>query len=173
MFLISKAWVEGNLTHDAEWKQFSEDRGVLTFSVAINHTVRAGTDEQRNLVGFLKCKMFFNKRPDWASKYVKGQCVSAAGQLVPENWTDSNGKARSILVLQVEQCHMINIPKSDDAPRTKEKPKAATPSTEEIVKAVLAAMQVRGKEAAKVSQASALVEEGEPDTTVEVGEIAF
>lgn len=169
MFLINNVCIVGYLTHDAEWRQFSEERGVLTFSLAINHTSRPGTSQERKLVGFLRCKMFFPQEPTWGERYVKGQAVAVSGKLIPENWEAKDGTQKKELVVLVDQCHLVNIPKSDDAPREK-KPKVSSSSErDEIVKAVLAALG-RGKEAAK---APAPVEEGEPDTTVEVGEIAF
>ena len=119
----------GNLTKDAEMKNFGNERGVVNMTVASNRHVKG-----ESVATFVEVK-FFGKveRLTKILPYLtKGNKVAGAGDLVQENWTVTapNGEAqnRSKLVINVTNIELVGGNSGNNAVQPAQQP-AQQPAT--------------------------------------------
>lgn len=114
---LNRVELTGNLTRDSETKYTSGGLAILSFSIAVNRSVKDG-DGWKQEASFFDCKAF-GKIAEWRSGLTKGQAVLVAGELRQERW-EKDGQSHSKVVIIAEALEKLQIDKKGDAPARQE-----------------------------------------------------
>ena len=123
---VNVAAISGNLTRDAELRMTQSGAAVLSFSVAVNDSVRdPQTGQYEDRASFIDCVMFGQRAQSVAPYLRKGTFVSAQGSLSWSQWQDRDtGKNRSKVEVRVRE---INFPQQMQPNRQAAQPQAYAP----------------------------------------------
>ena len=117
----------GNLTRDAELKNTASGTSILSFSVAVNDTVKSN-GEWTDRANYIDCVMF-GTRAESLSKFLhKGIKVAVIGKL---HWSsyEKDGKKRSKIDIYVETVELLT-PKQNGS---QNEPQSQTDLNDEII----------------------------------------
>lgn len=129
---LSTATIVGNLGHDPEIQETSNNTQVAHFSVAVNRS-RQGQDETM----WVRCTAWA-KLADIAGQYLhKGNPVCVVGNIWLDEYTGRDGAARSRLELTVRELVLLGSrsgqePDSAPVPAPAPTPAAPAPSPQPI-----------------------------------------
>jgi single-strand DNA-binding protein len=110
---LNHVQITGNLTRDSETKYTPGGLAILTFSLAVNRSVKQG-DGWKQEASFFDCKAF-GKIAEWRSGLTKGQAVLVAGELRQERW-EKDGQSHSKVVIVAETVEKLQIDKKGEKP---------------------------------------------------------
>jgi single-strand DNA-binding protein len=92
---LNQVILQGNLVDDP--RVMGEENNVARFSIAVNN----GFGDRRTTT-FVDCVGFGNQAGVIGKHLTKGKQVIVRGQLVPNDWTDSEGNKRTKLEVRLE-----------------------------------------------------------------------
>lgn len=111
---INRTTLSGNLTRDAELRQFEDSASILTFGMAWNERRRKpGTDEWDEIPQFIDCVVFGNRAEGLAPYLAKGTKVALDGRLHFGQWETEDGTRHSKHELIVNEIEFLSA-RSDD-----------------------------------------------------------
>jgi len=91
----------GRVTKDAEVRTTTQDKKVVSFSVAINDSYRNKQGERVELTSYFDCSYWLS--PNVAKLLTKGSSVELTGRVSVRAWTDKDGELRSGLNFHTAQ----------------------------------------------------------------------
>lgn len=95
---INTSTLIGRLTKDAELHMFSEETGVIQFTLAFNTTTKKD-GKFEDVANFIKCKHFGKNMSKLNEMLTKGKQVSVSGYLAQESWEKDGHKNSTILII--------------------------------------------------------------------------
>ena len=105
---LNRVQITGNLTRDSETKYPQGGLAILSFSLAVNRSVKQG-DGWKQEASFFDVKAF-GKIAEWRSGLTKGQPVLVAGELRQERW-EKDGQQHSKVVIVADTVEKLQIDK--------------------------------------------------------------
>ena len=91
---LNKVIIAGNLTQDPELRQTQSGKSVVTFTVAVNRSVKNDDNTYRQETDFIDCQAW-DKRAEFLSRnFRKGSAVCVLGGIRKRSWTDSSATKR-------------------------------------------------------------------------------
>lgn len=91
---LNKVIIAGYLTQDPELRQTQSGKSVVTFTVAVNRSVKNDDNTYRQETDFIDCQAW-DKRAEFLSRnFRKGSAVCVLGGIRKRSWTDSSGTKR-------------------------------------------------------------------------------
>ncbi len=95
----------GRITADAQVKEVSEGREVVTFTIAQNDRYKVkGAQEMTESVNYFNCSYWMGTGV--ATHLKKGMLVEANGRIGLDVWKDGEGEARGALTLHVQSLQL-------------------------------------------------------------------
>jgi len=96
----------GRLTRDAEQRFTASGISNVSFSIAVNRSVKKG-DEWTDEASFLDC-VLWGKMGEIIVQYMtKGKQIAVVGSLRQDRWTDKEGASRSKVVINAETVQLL------------------------------------------------------------------
>lgn len=95
----------GNLCRDAELRMAASGTAVLSFSVAVNESVKDRNGEWSDYPNYIDCTMFGRRAESVAPYLTKGAYVAVVGRLHQNRWKAQDGKNRSKVEVFVDNVH--------------------------------------------------------------------
>jgi len=83
----------GRLTTDAKVNALKDDKQVVNFSIALNHSYKNKEGDRKEQTTFVNCAYW--RSTSIATYLIKGTLVEVAGHLTANAYTDMQGKARA------------------------------------------------------------------------------
>lgn len=112
---INRTTLSGNLTRDAELRQFEGSGPILSFGMAWNERRRkADSDEWEEVPQFIDCAIFGNRAEALAPYLTKGTKVALDGRLHYGQWEAEDGTRRSKHELIVGEVEFLSAPRADE-----------------------------------------------------------
>jgi single-strand DNA-binding protein len=119
---LNSILLEGNLTRDPESKTLSTGTQVCTFSVASDRFYRQNESTEKE-VSYFDVEAWAKLGLACSQNLKKGRGVRVVGRLKQDRWTDTEGKARSRVMIVAEHVEF--------KPMKKETPAEAAAEAEE------------------------------------------
>nr|DAM29450.1 MAG TPA: Single strand binding protein [Caudoviricetes sp.] len=95
----------GNLCRDAELRMAASGTAVLSFSVAVNESVKDRNGEWSDYPNYIDCTMFGRRAESVAPYLTKGAYVAVVGRLHQNRWKAQDGQNRSKVEVLVDNVH--------------------------------------------------------------------
>lgn len=95
----------GNLCRDAELRATASGMAVLSFSVAVNESVKDQSGEWSDYPNYIDCTMFGRRAESVAPYLTKGTYVVVVGRFHQNRWTTHGGQNRSKIEVRVDNLH--------------------------------------------------------------------
>ena len=112
----------GRVTRDAEVRNLSNNKSVVSFSVAVNHDYKAKNGERVTQTEFFDCAYWFSTGV--AQYLTKGSLVELAGRVSARAWMGNDGQPKAGLNFNTTD---IKLHGSSNKPETQ----AGQPQTEQ------------------------------------------
>ncbi|ASO06917.1 single-stranded DNA-binding protein [Arenibacter algicola] len=93
--------ITGRLTRDAEVRTSSQNKQVVSFSVAVNDSYKAKQGERIEQTTFFDCSYW--RTPKVAIFLTKGTLVELSGRVSARAWTGNDGEVRAGLNFHTSQ----------------------------------------------------------------------
>ena len=125
----------GNITKDAEIKNFESGRSVINFSVAVNERWMKNGEKQEK-THFFKCALWKDKDKTSIAQYLlKGTKVYCEGTPVIEVYLNKEGKPAGNIKVTVLQIELLRGNKNEQPKQegSKKESNASTPAKEEEI----------------------------------------
>ena len=115
--MINQVILSGVLTADAEQRQLSKDAELSVLRVAYDRSYRDSNGNWQSIPSYFTVKVFDRRYLSRCKSLAKkGVCVTLAGELKQERWTDETGKNKSNIVIIANQLEFRQrIKKIDNA----------------------------------------------------------
>ena len=112
---VNSITIVGRLIKDAEAHMFTEDFGVIQFTIAVNRPAKKD-GKWEDEVFFFSVKTTGNqKRVDTLLPLLtKGKQICASGFLRQDRW-EKNGQKNSTVVIMADTLQLLSAPKSNEA----------------------------------------------------------
>ncbi len=91
----------GRLTKDAQVRTMSQDKQVVNFSVATNHSYKNKLGERIEQTTYFDCSYWISSKV--ATLLTKGTLVELTGRVSTRAWTDNDGEPRAGLNFHTSQ----------------------------------------------------------------------
>lgn len=95
----------GNLCRDAELRATASGMAVLSFSVAVNESVKDQSGEWSDYPNYIDCTMFGRRAESVAPYLTKGTYVALVGRFHQNRWKAQDGQNRSKIEVRVDNLH--------------------------------------------------------------------
>jgi single-strand DNA-binding protein len=139
----------GRLTENASVKTLPDDRQVVNFSIAMNHSFTPKGGEKRKVTTYAQCSYWMGT--GIAAYLTKGTLVEVAGFISVDAYTSLQGDAKGVLKFH---CNAIQLHGGGD--KAKQIPQEDTPETENKT---ITPASPKGKKTKKTAQNAAEVTE--------------
>lgn len=108
----------GNLCRDAELRMAASGTAVLSFSVAVNESVKDRNGEWSDYPNYIDCTMFGRRAESVAPYLAKGAYVAVVGRLHQNRWKTQEGQNRSKVEVFVDNVHFESrVDRAEAAPQ--------------------------------------------------------
>ena len=98
---LNSILLEGNLTHDPDFKTLPSDNGVCSFSIATNRFYGRGESMEKE-TSYFTVEAWNRLGEVCRDTLKKGRGIRVVGRLKQERWTDADGKPRSVVKIVAE-----------------------------------------------------------------------
>jgi single-strand DNA-binding protein len=98
---LNSILIEGNLTHDPEYRTTAKGTALCTFTVASNRYYKKNDSFEKE-VGFFNVETWGKMATAHCNLGSKGRGVRVVGRLKQERWVGTDGKNHSRVVIQAE-----------------------------------------------------------------------
>ncbi len=116
---LNKVLLMGNLTKDPELRYTAGGSPVANLRMAINHTYKSATGEQKEDVCYLNVVVWGKQAESCGQYLVKGSPIFVEGRLQSRSWESEDGKKHNILevvALRVQFIGKIKGAQASEAP---------------------------------------------------------
>jgi single-strand DNA-binding protein len=129
MASFNKVIIAGNLTRDPELRYTPKGSAVAEFTLAISHTWKTETGENKEEVSFIDIVAWGRQGEVIAQYMKKGRPFLVEGRLKQETWEDKEThKKRSKLKVVLESFSFIDSKGTDAGPASGEAPRRPAPT---------------------------------------------
>jgi len=103
--------ITGRLTRDAEVRITSQNKQVVSFSVAVNDSYKTKEGERIEETAFFDCSYW--RTPKVADFLTKGTLVELSGRVSARAWTGNDGEVRAGLNFHTSQIKLHSLSRTD------------------------------------------------------------
>lgn len=119
---INKAFISGNVTKDAELRATPGGTYVLTFSIAVNESVKDSNGQWSTRANYFDCVLFGKRAEKLMPMLTKGTKTCVSGRLRWSQW-ERDGEKRSKVEILVDEVELMGKRQNQD-----EQPIASSPA---------------------------------------------
>lgn len=109
---LAQVTLDGNLTHDPEFKKLKTNHTVTSFSVAVNH--EWGNKDGNKSVSYIPVEAWEKLAENCAEYLKKGSPVTVIGVLRQDRWKDEDGKNQSKIKVIAQMVRFDSRKKPED-----------------------------------------------------------
>lgn len=99
---LAYVFADGNLTSDPEVKKTSNGKSLTTFTIAVNHSMKQGEDEEGD-VSYFDIDTWEKMAENCGEYLKKGSKVTVLGILKQDRWKSTDGSFRSKVKISAQQ----------------------------------------------------------------------
>ena len=122
--------ITGRLTRDAEVRITSQNKQVVSFSVAVNDSYKTKEGERIEETAFFDCSYW--RTPKVADFLTKGTLVELSGRVSARAWTGNDGEVRAGLNFHTSQIKFYGGGKKAETIEAVKQPKTVKAVPKEI-----------------------------------------
>ena len=122
--------ITGRLTRDAEVRITSQNKQVVSFSVAVNDSYKTKEGERIEQTTFFDCSYW--RTPKVANFLTKGTLVELSGRVSARAWTGNDGEVRAGLNFHTSQIKFYGGGKKAETIEAVKQPKTVKAVPKEI-----------------------------------------
>ena len=110
---LNKIFIMGRLTRDPELRHTQSGKSVTSFSLAVDRDFKGQNGEKET--DFIEVVAWKNTAEFVAKHFTKGRAAVVEGRLQIRDWTDKDGKKRTIAEVVADNVYFGDSKKADSA----------------------------------------------------------
>ena len=143
----------GRVTRDAEVRSLSNNKSVVSFSVAVNHDYKDKNGTKVTQTEFFDCAYWFST--GIAEYLTKGSLVELAGRVSARAWMGNDGVPKAGLNFNTTDITLHGGGKNETAPQVTQQPQQQAQQPQQSVNQVASAAPLQNAEPLQPANAAA------------------